>query len=116
MGKQKSDGKKKKKKSSQLVIRIDAGERDAFVKLCDDLDTSAAREIRRFMRDWVAAHGSAPKAEASSDVAPEPAVEEVAAAEPAVEPAVVAEAVPEVVAEEDPPAKVRRKRKIDPAA
>lgn len=56
MGKHKSDGKKKKKKASQLVIRIEEGERDAFVALCDQLDTTAAREIRRFMREWVAQH------------------------------------------------------------
>lgn len=54
MGKGKSDAKKKKRKSSQLLIRIEGAERDAFVKLCDQLDTTAAREIRRFMREWVA--------------------------------------------------------------
>jgi hypothetical protein len=60
MGK-KSDGKGKEKgKGSQLVIRIDKVEREAFVTLCDQLDTSAAREIRRFMRGFVAAHGVAP--------------------------------------------------------
>lgn len=47
---------RKKKKGSQFVIRLDKDERDAFVSLCDALDTSAAREIRRFMRDWVAAN------------------------------------------------------------
>jgi len=56
MGK-KSDG-KGKSKGSQLVIRIDKAERDAFVSLCDRLDTSAAREIRRFMRGFVAAHAA----------------------------------------------------------
>lgn len=44
---------KNKSKDSQLVIRINKKERDAFVSLCDDLDTSAAREIRRFIRDFV---------------------------------------------------------------
>ncbi|MEH6625409.1 MAG: hypothetical protein V7739_03115 [Motiliproteus sp.] len=44
----------KKKKNSQLVIRINSEERDEFVSLCDDLDTSAAREIRRFIRTFVA--------------------------------------------------------------
>lgn len=42
-----------KKKNSQLVIRINDEERDAFVSLCDDLDTSAAREIRRFIRGFL---------------------------------------------------------------
>lgn len=46
----------KKKKGSQFAIRVDKGERDAFVSLCEALDTSAAREIRRFMREWVAAN------------------------------------------------------------
>ncbi|MDF1660931.1 MAG: hypothetical protein P1V97_04135 [Planctomycetota bacterium] len=53
-----SKGKKKKanKKDSQLVIRINGDERTAFVDLCEDLDTSAAREIRRFIRDFIAEH------------------------------------------------------------
>lgn len=55
MSKHKSHG-KDKKKGSQLVIRIDKAERDAFVTRCDQMDTSAAREIRRFMRDWLATH------------------------------------------------------------
>lgn len=55
MSKHKLHG-KDKKKGSQLLIRVDKAERDAFVMLCDQLDTSAAREIRRFMRELVAAH------------------------------------------------------------
>jgi len=46
----------KKKKDSQLVIRISGKERETFVSLCDDLDTSAAREIRRFIRDFIQEH------------------------------------------------------------
>ena len=46
--------KKKKHKNSQLVIRINENERDEFVSLCDELDTSAAREIRRFIRKFTA--------------------------------------------------------------
>ena len=45
--------KKKSKKDSQLIIRIGKKERDEFVSLCDELDTSAAREIRRFIRDFL---------------------------------------------------------------
>lgn len=48
-----SGKKSAKKKNSQLVIRINDQERDAFVSLCDDLDTSAAREIRRFIRGFL---------------------------------------------------------------
>ena len=44
---------KKKKRDSQLVIRIHKEERDAFVELCESLDTSASREIRAFMREYV---------------------------------------------------------------
>ena len=45
--------KKKNKKDAQLVIRISGEERDRFIALCDELDTSAAREIRSFIRSFV---------------------------------------------------------------
>ena len=45
--------KKKSKKDSQLVIRINSAERDQFVDLCDELDSSAAREIRGFIREFL---------------------------------------------------------------
>ena len=44
---------KNKKKDSQLVIRINGTERDQFVSLCDELDTSAAREIRKFIKSFI---------------------------------------------------------------
>ncbi|WP_299205551.1 hypothetical protein [uncultured Amphritea sp.] len=47
---------KAKKKDSQLVIRMNAEDRDAFVQLCEQLDTSAAREIRHFIRDFMNAN------------------------------------------------------------
>ena len=46
----------KSKKDAQLIIRINKAERDAFVALCDRLDTSAAREIRHFIRAFRARH------------------------------------------------------------
>lgn len=49
----KKDLKKSRKKDSQLVLRLDKDERDAFVELCKDLDTSAAREIRAFIRRFM---------------------------------------------------------------
>ena len=52
----KKDEKKKNKKDSQLVLRLDKEQRDAFVQLCNDLDTSAAREIRAFIRDFLKKH------------------------------------------------------------
>ena len=48
--------KKLKKKDSQLIIRINELERNEFVALCEELDTSAAREVRRFIRQFVAQH------------------------------------------------------------
>ena len=49
--------KTKAKKDSQLVIRIKQTERDRFVQLCEELDTSAAREIRRFIRGFLDEYG-----------------------------------------------------------
>jgi len=52
----KSDKGSAKKKNSQLVLRLDKDERDAFVDLCKQLDTSAAREIRGFIRKFMKEH------------------------------------------------------------
>lgn len=46
----------KAKKNSQLVVRINDAQRDRFVSLCEELDTSAAREVRRFIRLFLAEH------------------------------------------------------------
>ena len=54
-----SDSKRKhkvKKKDSQLIIRINSDEREQFINLCEHLDTSAAREIRHFIRDYIKRH------------------------------------------------------------
>jgi len=48
--------KKSNKKDSQLIIRISSEEREQFVHLCDELDTSAAREIRKFIRRFLKDH------------------------------------------------------------
>ena len=53
---EKKSDKKSAKKDSQLILRLDKEERDAFIKLCKDLDTSAAREVRRFIRDFLKEH------------------------------------------------------------
>ena len=47
---------KKNKKDSQLVIRLNRELRDRFVDLCEELDTSAARELRGFMKEFVREH------------------------------------------------------------
>ena len=51
--------KKQDRKDSQLIIRIKGSERDAFLALCEELDTSAAREIRRFIREFTLSHQDA---------------------------------------------------------
>jgi hypothetical protein len=50
--------KKKERKDSQLIIRIKGKERDQFVELCEELDTSAAREVRRFIREFLKQHAT----------------------------------------------------------
>ena len=45
------------KKDSQLILRLDKKERDAFVKRCKELDTTAAREIRGFIRKFMRENG-----------------------------------------------------------
>ena len=47
---------KKDRKDSQLILRINDKERDDFIALCEALDTSAAREIRAFIRGFVKSH------------------------------------------------------------
>ena len=56
----KKKSKKKQLKNSQLIIRINALDRDQFVSLCNSLDTSAAREVRRFIRDFIKEHEDQP--------------------------------------------------------
>jgi len=48
--KNKTRAKSKNKKEAQLVIRLDTKTRDQFVSACQDIDTSASREIRRFIK------------------------------------------------------------------
>lgn len=66
-----ADKKRKKKnsgkKDSQLVIRINKEERDEFLELCNDLDTSAAREVRKFIRKFVAKHEDAQNLDEDDD-------------------------------------------------
>lgn len=44
---------KKKKKDAQLVLRLHKDTRDRFVEACQDLDTTAAREVRRFIKRFL---------------------------------------------------------------
>ena len=45
--------KRKLKKDAQLVLRLDSELRDRFVDTCRELDTTAAREVRRFIRRFL---------------------------------------------------------------
>jgi hypothetical protein len=45
-----------KSKDGQLIVRINKEERDEFVALCEAMDTTAAREIRRFARQFINEH------------------------------------------------------------
>lgn len=49
----KAHRKKKKKKDAQFVLRLDGKVRDQFVGICEELDSSAAREVRRFIRGFI---------------------------------------------------------------
>lgn len=40
-------------KDAQLILRLDKTERDEFVALCKAMDTTAAREIRHFIRKFM---------------------------------------------------------------
>ncbi|HMV40754.1 hypothetical protein [Plasticicumulans sp.] len=64
-------GKKGKKKDrdeeAKFVIRIEKDLRDEFVDLCRDLDTTASREVRRFIRSYLAENGRG-----ASDAPPSP--------------------------------------------
>jgi hypothetical protein len=46
--------KRSKPKNSQLLIRINVEDRDQFLALCDQNDTTAARELRRFIKKFIA--------------------------------------------------------------
>ena len=47
------DKDKKHKKDAQLVLRLNKDQRDRFVDACKDLDTTAAREVRRFIKRFL---------------------------------------------------------------
>jgi len=48
--------KKADKKDGTLILRLDKDERDAFIKLCKKMDTSASREVRGFVRSFLKKH------------------------------------------------------------
>lgn len=71
MGKHKD--KDKKKKEGQLVIRVAKDEKARFLASVEALNSSAGREIRRFMREFVESHAApVPEADAIPEVPPAP--------------------------------------------
>ena len=44
---------KKKGKDAQLVLRLNRELRDEFVQVCKELDTTAAREVRRYIKRFL---------------------------------------------------------------
>jgi hypothetical protein len=53
VAKDKKPKKEKSKKDAQLVLRLNKDMRDRFVDACQDLDTSAAREVRRYIKRFL---------------------------------------------------------------
>ncbi|WP_096087666.1 hypothetical protein [Agaribacterium haliotis] len=49
----KAPQKKKKNKEAQLVIRLEKELRDNFIAACQDIDTTAARELRGFIKKFL---------------------------------------------------------------
>lgn len=41
------------KKDAQLVLRLNSELRDRFIDACQDLNTTAAREVRRFIKRFL---------------------------------------------------------------
>lgn len=44
---------KKNKKDAQLVLRLERELRDDFIRACAEVDTTAAREIRRYIKRFL---------------------------------------------------------------
>ena len=45
--------KEKKKKNAQLVLRLNKQTRNRFIEACQDVDTTAAREVRGFIKRFL---------------------------------------------------------------
>ncbi len=49
---------KRSKKEAQLVIRLEKDMRDQFVAACQELDSTAARELRRHIKRFLRSYES----------------------------------------------------------
>jgi len=47
----------KKAKDSQLLIKVNKEDKKAFIEICESQDTTASREIRRFISRTIKKHG-----------------------------------------------------------
>ena len=45
--------KKKSRKDAQLVLRLNSDLRDELIDACQELDTTAAREVRKFIKRFL---------------------------------------------------------------
>ena len=43
----------KKEKNDQLLIKINKEEKKRFIKLCEQEDSSASRELRKFISEFI---------------------------------------------------------------
>ena len=46
------------KKDDNLLIKINKEEKKAFIEMCKEEDTSASREVRRFIKQYIKEHGA----------------------------------------------------------
>ena len=44
------------KKNDTLIVKINKEEKKEFLELCKNIDTSASREVRHFIRKFVTEH------------------------------------------------------------
>jgi len=42
------------KKDDTLIIKINKEQKKEFIQLCKDIDTSASREVRNFIKNFIA--------------------------------------------------------------
>lgn len=43
----------KKDKNDQLLVKINKEEKKKFIKLCERQDTTASREVRKFIAEYI---------------------------------------------------------------
>lgn len=44
------------KKDDTLIIKINKEQKKEFIQLCKDVDTSASRELRHFIKNFIEEH------------------------------------------------------------